>query len=395
MSILLTRSSSDWQQAEGLATAEEVLSQPRVWRQLATELQQQQAAVSEFLQPWLSSPDALIILTGAGSSAYIGQVVADEINCQWPAEVRAIATTSLLTQPALYLRRERPTLLISFARSGNSPESLAAVELLRGQVGHSGFLNITCNAEGELYSGSQGRADSFNLLMPAGTCDRGFAMTSSFSSMLLAALTVLGREPWAPRLQRLTQLAEAGEQLLQQSAQPLAALAEQPFSRLVLLGDGPLEALAREGALKMLELTAGRVTAFADSFLGFRHGPKAVLNPHSVVLLFFGNDAHARRYQLDLLAELRRDQVAGRVLAISTQPLWTHDAPADADDLIFATGPCASFPEAWLAPLWLLLAQQVALQRSMALGCTPDNPFPSGTVNRVVQGVTIYPLAGG
>jgi hypothetical protein len=103
-----------------------------------------------------------VILTGAGSSAYVGEIIADEINAAWPCQVRAISTTSLLTHPALYLEAA-PTLLVSFARSGNSPESTAAVQLVRDLVPNARFLNITCNADGEL--ARQGAGDK--ILQPA------------------------------------------------------------------------------------------------------------------------------------------------------------------------------------------------------------------------------------
>jgi len=381
---LLTRSLAQWQALSGLYTAEEIAHQPRLWRELIASLAARQSEIDGFLQHWLHAADSLLIFTGAGSSAFIGEALADEVNHPWPCEVRAIATTSLLTHPKLYLRRERPTLLVSFARSGNSPESLAAVQLLREQVSGCGFLNITCNEQGALYREGQGQADTLNLLMPAGSCDRGFAMTSSFSTMLLSALAVFCAEPWPLREQRLLALAEQGEQVLQATAERLARLALSERQRVVFLGDGPVAAIAKESALKLLELTAGRVVAVADTSLGFRHGPKSLLNAETLVLLYTSSDAHARRYQQDLLDELRRDGVAGEVLALG--PALPPFSEPDYRLPLQAGG------DAWQALLGLLLAQQYALHRSVAVGGTPDNPFPGGTVNRVVQGVSIYPF---
>ncbi|MDC6166966.1 SIS domain-containing protein [Paucibacter sp. XJ19-41] len=365
-----------WCRLGGQHPAEEIRHQPQLWLARARQVQEQQTRIDTFLDDWLSRPGHRVILTGAGSSAYVGEIAAEALNAAWPAQIQAIPSTSLLTHPTLYLDPARPTLLVSFARSGSSPESLAAVELLRQRVPGARFLNITCNAAGGLMRDSEGRADTLNLLMPAGSCDRGFAMTSSFSSMLLAALAALGEAPWAQRLQRIEQLAEAAAGALAAWGPVAAELAREPFERIVYLGSGPLEALAKEAALKVLELTSGRALALANTPLGFRHGPKSALNPQTLVLLLRSGDATARRYEQDLLDELRRDQVAGRVLAVG--PGETLDAPA------------LDLPDAWAAPLPLLLAQLFALHRSAALGLTPDNPFPDGTVNRVVQGVTIY-----
>jgi tagatose-6-phosphate ketose/aldose isomerase len=373
MTTLLQRATAAWRDLGGLDTAEEIAHQPAMWRALATYLAASQTQVEAFLGASLRDPQQRVILTGAGSSAYVGEIVADELNAIWPCQIRAVATTSLLSHPELYLDAGAPTLLVSFARSGNSPESTAAVDLLRERVRHVRFLNITCNAEGQLARQGAHDMSVCNLLMPAASCDRGFAMTSSFTCMLLTALCVLAPEAQTRRLDTLAVLAE---QALNEWAAPVAALAAQPVSRVVYLGSGPLEALAKEAALKILELTAGRVMAMANTALGFRHGPKAALNEDTLVVLFRSTQPLAHRYEHDLLQELQRDGVAGRCVTVGPLADIGLDTPRWSD--------------AWLAPLWLLMAQQYALHQSALLELRPDNPFAGGTVNRVVQGVTIY-----
>ncbi|WP_363797942.1 SIS domain-containing protein [Lysobacter firmicutimachus] len=374
--------SSAWQRLGGADTAAEIAQQPALWDRLAEDLAQARERVQAFLGDRLNDPRQRVLFTGAGSSGFIADMVADRINAQWPADVRAVHTTSLLTHPALYLQRDRPTLLVSFARSGSSPESVAAVELLRAQVDDARFLDITCNPEGELARRGAGREDTCTLLMPAASCDRAFAMTSSLSCMLLAALSVFDPAPWPQRGERLRQLAVLAREGLAQWDAPTGALAQRPFNRVIYLASGPLEALAREAALKVLELTAGQVLALANTPLGFRHGPKSTLNGDTLVVVMRSAQALARRYEQDLLDELRRDGVAGRVLAIGP-----HSDIGSDDDHSLRAPP---LDDAWLAPVWLIFAQLYALQRSAALGLTPDNPFPDGTVNRVVKGVTIH-----
>ena len=371
-----------WQRLGGRDTAEEITQQPALWDELAHALDQVRERLDDFLGDWLRQPGHRVILTGAGSSGFIAEMVADQINALWPAEVRAIHTTTLLTHPALYLERERPTLLVSFARSGSSPESVAAVELVRAAVATTRFLDITCNRDGELARRGDGRADTFTLLMPPSSCDRAFAMTSSLTCMQLAALTAFDNIAWPQRLDRLRTLATLGRQALAQWPAPVAALAKQPYSRVIYLGSGPFEALAREAALKVLELTAGRVPALANTPLGFRHGPKSLLDAETLVVVLRSAQPLARRYEQDLLDELRRDGIAGQVLSVG--PRVGDGEPTD------FTLSAPELPDAWLAPVWLTMAQYYALHRSAALGLTPDNPFPDGTVNRVVKGVTIH-----
>ena len=380
MDLTLLSDLSNWQRLGGADTAAEIAQQPLLWEALAHDLSEHAPRLQAFLGERLDDPRQRVLFTGAGSSGFIAEMVADTLNAQWPAEIRAVHTTSLLTHPALYLQRDRPTLLVSFGRSGSSPESVAAVERVRADVDDARFLDITCNADGELARRGAGRADTFTLLMPPASCDRAFAMTSSLSCMLLAALASFDRAPWNARIQRLAQVAALARQGIADWDAAVATLAQQPFSRVIYLGSGPHEALAREAALKVLELTAGRVLALANTPLGFRHGPKSTLNGETLVVVFRSVQPLARRYEQDLLGELRADGVAGKVLSIGPQ--------VDAGDDY--TLPIPALPDSWLAPLWLPFAQLYALQRSAALGLTPDNPFPDGTVNRVVKGVTIH-----
>jgi tagatose-6-phosphate ketose/aldose isomerase len=289
--------------------------------------------------------------------------------------VRAIATTDIVADPDGCLS-QAPLLLVSFARSGNSPESVAALQLA-GQVSREcHHLIITCNAEGDLCREGLKLRNAHAVRLPTETNDRAFAMTSSFSSMMLAAalsfdlLTAQGAAnvaSWAEQV--LADFPRAGE------------LAGTAYSRVVYLGDRELRGLAREAALKLMELTDGAVVALSETPLGFRHGPKTVINSRTLVIFLLCNDPYARAYELDLFNELRREGVAAQVVAVSAGEgtgVMTLPGAASATDLELC------FPYA-------VFAQGMALKSALALNLRPDSPNVGGTVNRVVQGVTVHP----
>lgn len=384
MEVLLTRPRSEWRDLQGEATASEIAQQPQVWRELRDILAAREAEVHAFLGDFLAQRENLVILSGAGTSAYIGEGIAEHLNRQHACEIRAVPTPDLIASPDWYLERGRPTLLVSFARSGNSPESMAAVELVRQQVDTCRFLHITCNRNGSLRADAAGRGDTLCLLMPEKSCDRSFAMTSSYSTMMLAALAVFDGGAWQGKCERIDTLICAAERLIEYYSVPVAQLAKTQVDRIVCLGSGAYAALAREAALKMLELSAGKMVAVSDTSLGFRHGPKSVVNGRTLVCCFVSSDPHTRRYDLDMIGELQRDARAAFVLTIGEATTGDGFEPDIAS-------PASGLTDAWLAPLWVIPAQLYALHRSIALGNTPDNPFPNGELNRVVQGVTIYP----
>lgn len=366
-------------------TAREIAQQPAVWNEVAALVGRERAALDAFLAPVLGDTAQRIVLTGAGTSAYIGDCLAPALAARLGRRVEAIATTDLLTAPATRLAGTGRTLLVSFARSGNSPESVAALDLaehlLAGRVRH---LVITCNRDGALALRARTLGNARVLQLPDVTHDRGFAMTSSFSAMLVAAALAFR----ATGAEAVARLADGAEALLPKAAALAASLVARRFERVVYLGSNELRGLAAEAALKLLELSDGRVVAASDSTLGFRHGPKTILNGRTLVVLLLSNDAHARAYDVDLLQELARDGRAGHLLALAGR----DDGLGGVEKLI-APG-MADAPDLELVPMQALFAQTFALLQSLALGLAPDRPDATGTVNRVVQGVTIHPWNG-
>ncbi len=376
---------ADYASKGGEWTAREIAQQPAVWAETQASVVALSQAARGFLAPLLVRPDLRIILTGAGSSAYIGQCLLPEFLGALGRRVETLATTDLVASPAQYFQRDVPTLLVSFARSGSSPESLAAVDLADRFVADCHHLVVTCNADGELRRRLEGRPNGFVVLLPPATHDRGFAMTSSFSSMLHAARVLLVpgvAADAASRLGRATSL------LLEREVSRIEAIAQRRHARTVYLGSGGLGGLANEAALKLLELSDGAIAALANTSLGFRHGPKTFVTPGTLVVQFASNDPLARRYDLDLVRELCSDGIAARVLVLSAQPVAIAGC-----DVVNVPGLEAA-TDAELALPYVAWAQLYAFHCSLALGCRPDSPSAAGVVNRVVQGVTIYAAEG-
>jgi tagatose-6-phosphate ketose/aldose isomerase len=309
----LGHAQAELETAGGLWTAREISQQPAVWPKIETLLNGGAGALRAFLRPLLDRKDLRIILTGAGTSAFIGECLAPALKRSTQLRVEAIPNTDLVGSPDSWLEAGVPTLLVSFARSGNSPESLAALNLAEQLVKDRHHLILTCNPDGDLYRRGAQLANAQVLLLPEETNDRGFAMTSSFTGMILAAS--LAFDPVS--MDRTDVLSRWAAGILDRQVPYIAELARAGFERVVYLGGQEFKGLAREAALKMLELSDGRIVALAETPLGFRHGPKTIVNSKTLVVIFLSNDPYARQYEIDLLQELRGDAVAARVVALS------------------------------------------------------------------------------
>jgi tagatose-6-phosphate ketose/aldose isomerase len=366
-----------WTEATDSWTAREIRQQPETLRATLALLAADRVKIEAFLKPLLARPDLRIVLAGAGTSAFIGGCVAATIARMTGLCVEAVPTTDIVSAPGLYLKPATPTLLVSFGRSGNSPESIAAIELANAHVAEVHHLLITCNGDGTLARAAGENAHL--LVLPAPTHDRGFAMTSSFSAMMLAALAIFSSiEAFSARIDPI---AQAVSEVLTDAEARMPVLARRGFKRVVYLGSGPFQALAREAALKLLELTDGALVTTFDTTLGFRHGPKAIVDRDTFVVVFVSNDPLTRAYDRDMIDELRADGVAGAVLAISAQ--------AELGDAVQVRGLEQADDIDLLFP-YIVPAQLFALHASLYRGLDPDKPNKAGTVNRVVQGVRIH-----
>ena len=298
---------------------------------------------------------------GAGTSAFIGDTAAawfrKRLRNSSVSQITSLSTTDLAADPGQYLLRDAPTLMISFARSGDSPESIACIELANQLLSNCRHLIITCNPRGRLAAWAQGEERALCLIMPKRSNDRSFAMTSSYSAMLVACLTI-----FTPDGDQLEQAASWAEQLLENGNAAIDSLAQHDFRRLVVLGSGCLLGTTREAALKCLELTAGRIVAIHESSLGFRHGPKIIVDDATVVVLLRSSDPHTSLYDRDLQAELQDDARCAAIVELSPAALAGEPQPrTQTDRRLWMTPGCPWFMRC--------ICQMLAFRKAVVSGC--------------------------
>lgn len=357
-------------------TAKEIAQQPETWRETVKIVADSQ--ISAFLTPLVERAKQgklRIIFTGAGTSAFIGEVVAPVLSEKLGCVVEAIASTDLVSNPYQYLFTDIPTLLVSFARSGNSPESIGAVDRVNDIVKEPYHLAITNNVNGALFVKCSNNSTAYPLALPDSTHDQGFAMTSSASNMMLAALLSFAPEHFTADW--VAQFAAVTETLIEQDASEIQRLAHLPLKRIVYLGSGHFQGLARETALKLLELTAGERLGFFESSMGFRHGPKSLVQNETLIFIFGSAHPYTAQYDRDLYNELVGDKKAHDVVLLGGTSGRFKAEISKLDDA------ARIFP-------FLVVGQLYSFYSSLHLGYTTDNPCPTGEVNRVVQGVTLY-----
>lgn len=370
-------------------TTREIKQQPELWQETLTIYQEKQEAIATFLRTIKQKTDKRIrvVFTGAGTSQYVGDTIVPYLNKTGATAdylFESIATTDIVAASEQVLFADEPTLLVSFARSGNSPESLAAVKIVDQFVADSYHLTITCAADGSLAQQAAADEASYLLLMPERSNDAGFAMTGSFSCMALSALLIFDQTPLTEKGHYVETLSRLGQEVIDRETE-LQVLTDRSFKRIVYLGSGTLSGLTREAQLKVLELTAGKIATVFDSSMGFRHGPKSFVDDQTLVFVFVSNTPYTRQYDLDMLEELKSDGIAAAVTAIG-QPAAVNFSGTNfffPDDTLL--------PDGYLALADIVFAQTIALLASIKVGNTPDTPSPTRTVNRVVKGVTIHP----
>ncbi|MDZ7718300.1 MAG: SIS domain-containing protein [Balneolaceae bacterium] len=377
----------DIEKTNTIHTRKEIEGQPALWVE-TIEQTNNDKRIQGFLNPLYKKEKLNVILTGAGSSSFIGETVETYFKFMPGVNARAISTTSLVTHFKSLVDFDIPLLLISFARSGNSPESNAIVDIAERFNKEVHHIAITCNAHGKLAQTVSKLENGLTIILPPQSEDKGLAMTGSFTSMILTALYIATSQKSDGHAQIIENISDSAKKVIKSCSTGLKNLSFKSFDRIVFLGSGPLEGIAKESHLKVQELTDGKVVGKHDSFLGFRHGPKAVVNNKTVIVFLFSPDEKVFRYEKDLVNEIQQDGIAMHCMGVFCDKNQAKEVELD-QKIIFNLNNSAKVSP-FISVLYVLPAQILGYYKSLDLGLDPDAPSQNNVISRVVKGVTIY-----
>ena len=373
-------------------TPREIWQQPETWALTYQLCAKRQRELQDSLRRAgigrgsTSSPT--VYLVGAGTSDYTGRALAPLLRARWGCDVWPLPSTTLLTEFEEFHRAGREYFWISFSRSGESPEGVALLERALERRQEIRHLVITCNPQGPMAQLCQRHPDrALALVLDDAVNDRGLAMTSSFSNMVLAGQCVAHLDDLAQFGQVVSQLSETGRQFLPVAAEAAAEVTTLGCSRACFVGSGVLRAVADECSLKVVELSAGKVTTLAETPLGLRHGPMSSVDGQTVFVAFLSSDTRRRGYELDLLREIDRKRLGRVRLAVT---LADGADVSQLVDFLLPLATAADFPDHYRPVLDVTLGQLIGLFASMRCGLKPDQPSPGGTITRVVQPIKLY-----
>lgn len=373
-------------------TATEIHQQPATWRKTIAQIKNEKNAIQAFINQVIGQSDYDIVLSGAGTSEFVGNTLFSYINKLTNYKCKSYGTTDIVATPENYLSRSKPTLLVSFGRSGNSPESIGAVDAAESVCDNLYHLFITCNKNGALSKRADVEKNCYAINLTDETHDQSFAMTSSFSNMYLACLLCFDLNNLDAYAKEMENVIAVCEKFLNEEFTVIENFVKSyDFSRIVYLGANALKGIAQESALKMLELTAGKVATMYDTPLGFRHGPKSIINDQTLTVVYLSDDEYSYRYELDLIKEMSAQRKGNKIMAIMNKDHAEVEALVD----VAYKFKGEDHNNVLLGFDFITVAQILALYKSLSYGITPDNPCPSGEVNRVVKGVTLYPYTRG
>ena len=383
--MIFGKSLEELEKIKAIFTATEIRQQPELWRETYKLILDQKENIQRFIDKNVDE-NTRIVLTGAGTSDYVGDTVVLELNKKLNARVEAIATTDIVSNPKEYIEKDTKTILVSYARSGNSPESIGAYDLFENNVNNIFQIVITCNKDGDLAKKCINNEKNMLILMPEKSNDKSFAMTSSFSCMTLATLLVFDIENIEKNKEFIEIVSLQAEEILDNRWLEVKELVDYECDRVVYLGSGMLKGLCQEMALKNLELTSGKVTTVCESVLGFRHGPKSIINDKTLVIIMATNEEYTKLYDIDLIKEIHND-LGNHKLAVIT---YENDEAMkeNCSNYICING--ESVPNIYKVFNYMIFGQMFGYLSSLKLNISPDNPRPDGTVNRVVKGVVIH-----
>ena len=246
-------------------TANEIVQQPELFLKIYNQVKSEMKKINVFFNNYLPQAEK-IILTGAGTSSFIGLSLKGSFFNNMRIHTESIPSTELVTHPYYYFSNKSKIILFSFARSGNSPESTAVVNFADSICEKVYHVIITCNSEGKLATFAS-MNDKLVITLPPESNDKGLAMTSSYSGMLLTGLLISRINQIENLYPQIKLLKDYTQDVIDHDKESIKSFAEKNFNRAVYLGSGPLVGTAFEGHLKLQEMTDGEVICKKDSYL--------------------------------------------------------------------------------------------------------------------------------
>lgn len=339
----------------GTYTRTEIFSQPDAWAKTLQKLRSLTAEISAVFQ---QGNFQAVLLTGCGSTYYLAVAAAAVCQQLTGIPARGLPASEIWLYPDSAYIPTQQTLLVAISRSGETTETLRAVEAFKAR-GQGKVITLSCYGDMPLAT-----AGDLNLVLDAGQ-EQSVAQTRAFSVLYLG--TVFLAALWAGKtdlLDAMNKLPEAGTNLLRDYAERARELgSDLTLERFYLLGSGLRYGLAAEVSLKLKEMSLSHSEPF--HFLEYRHGPMSMVTPKTLIYGMV-SDANGAAEAL-VLAEMK---------ARGAQILSLGETEGD---VIFNSG----VPEAVRNVLYLPVAQLIAFERSLAKGLNPDRPNNLETVVRL------------
>jgi tagatose-6-phosphate ketose/aldose isomerase len=373
------------------STPREIAQQPFIWRDTVERFAGKREEILAYLKASKClTANGRIVMTGAGTSDYVGKCVEPALREVLRADARAVPSTDIVTHPQLAFLPKKSYVLVNFARSGNSPESVGSFRFATETATNIRHLAITCNKDGKLAQFAREQPqNAYAFILHEKSNDDSLVMTSSFSGMVVAGLALAYIKKFRKFQGISEKLAKAGERMLAKYSGLAHEVAQMDFKRAVYLGSAALYGAATESGLKIQEMTSGDVISKVESFVGLRHGPQAVIHEDTLVVAYVSSEPYARRYEVDLLKENRAKGLGMRTVAVTAQA--DHELAACVDDVVeVEPRGMKKIPDICRAPVDNIFGQMLGLFKSMALGYSPDAPSKTGVIHRVVEGISIY-----
>lgn len=334
-------------------TWNEIASQGKVWKGVLHEVGQS-AVVKEILESFEHRRKWIFL--GCGTSYYLAEAAAMSWTVLTGRPAHALPSSEVLLFPEGVRSEGGAVQAVAISRSGRTSETLRAARVLRGEL-LIPTIGITCEANSEL------EAICERTIALTAVDEKSTVMTQSFTSMLMSLQFL------AAQHSRNTQFVAELNRMADQFAPRIEALGEametfvakHTFADFVFLGQGTFHGIAREAALKVMEMSCSYSQFFHT--LEFRHGPKAIVSP-ATCLTFFMSD-RGQEAETEVLAEMK--ELGGTTIAVCNR---ASEAVRAASDLVFEMN---SSEPASLAP-YAVPGQLLGYFTGVKKGLNPDQP---------------------